>query len=247
MAESFGEDPERYHRTRPRYPRALVDRIAGPGQVLDVGIGTGLSGQPFRDAGCVVLGIESDPRMAAFARRDGFEVEVARFEDWDPGGRSFDLVISGQTWHWVDPLAGAAKAAELLRPAGRLVVFWNVQQPPAEIARAFSQAYGQVLPGSPFARGQTNPLHVYDGICTRAADGMRATRAFAEPERWRVDWEQRYTTAQWLELVPTFGGHSRFPLDKLERLIAAMGEAVDASGGSFVMGYATVALTAVHV
>ena len=43
MAESFGSDPERYDRTRPRYPDALVKRImaAGPGRAeLSVGIGT---------------------------------------------------------------------------------------------------------------------------------------------------------------------------------------------------------------
>lgn len=45
VAESFGTDTERYDRTRPPYPDALVDRIvaASPGtDVLDVGCGTGI-------------------------------------------------------------------------------------------------------------------------------------------------------------------------------------------------------------
>ena len=45
--------------TRPRYPQALVDRIiaASPGtEVLDVGIGTGVSAQPFRAARVPGLG-----------------------------------------------------------------------------------------------------------------------------------------------------------------------------------------------
>ena len=29
MAESFGSDPERYDRSRPRYPDAMVERIVG--------------------------------------------------------------------------------------------------------------------------------------------------------------------------------------------------------------------------
>src|SRR5581483_7507962 len=106
IAESFGTDPDRYDRTRPSYPQALADAIlaASPGlDVLDVGIGTGLSARQFRAAGCSVLGVDADPRMAQFARARGFDVEVARFEQWDPAGRSFDLVIAGQTWHWVDP------------------------------------------------------------------------------------------------------------------------------------------------
>ena len=45
----------------------------------------------------------------------GYEVEVAKFEDWDAAGRRFDAVIAGQTWHWIDPVAGAAGFAEVYR------------------------------------------------------------------------------------------------------------------------------------
>ena len=67
MAESFGLDPERYDRTRPRYPQAMVEAIiaSSPGRdVLDVGIGTGVAARAFRAAGCRVLGVDPDPRMA---------------------------------------------------------------------------------------------------------------------------------------------------------------------------------------
>jgi len=87
VAESFGEDPGRYDRTRPPYPGALVKRIvaASPGpDVLDVGCGTGIAARQFQAAGCHVLGVEADARMAAFARRIGTEVEVATFEAWEP-------------------------------------------------------------------------------------------------------------------------------------------------------------------
>jgi SAM-dependent methyltransferase len=115
----------------------MVERIiaASPGpDVLDVGCGTGIEARQFQAAGCRVLGVEPDPRMAQFARRSGLEVEVAGFEAWDPAGRTFDAVIAGQAWHWVDPVAGAAKAAQVLRPGGRLAVFWNMDQPPPEVA-----------------------------------------------------------------------------------------------------------------
>jgi hypothetical protein len=114
VAESFGVDPARYDRTRPRHPDAMVERIvaASPGpDVLDVGCGTGIEARQFQAAGCKVLGVEPDARMAQFALRSGAEVEVATFEDWDPAGRNFDAVVAGQAWHWVDPVAGAAKAA----------------------------------------------------------------------------------------------------------------------------------------
>jgi hypothetical protein len=43
-AESFGSDPERHDRARPRYPDVLIERIvaSAPGRVIrDVGVGTG--------------------------------------------------------------------------------------------------------------------------------------------------------------------------------------------------------------
>ena len=87
----------------------------------------------------------------SFARRSGLEVEVATFEAWDPAGREFDAVVAGQAWHWVDPVAGAAKAAQVLRPGGRLALFWHVFQPPPEVAEAFAAVYRRVVPDSPFA------------------------------------------------------------------------------------------------
>lgn len=247
VAESFGTDPERYDRTRPRYPRALVDRIiaGSPGRdVLDVGIGTGVSARPFRAAGCRVLGVEVDARMAAFAREDGFDVEVAKYEEWDPAGRTFDLIIAGMTWHWVDPAAGATKAADVLRPGGRLAAFWNVGRPPPQLARAFSAVYRRVLPGTPFAAMPSDALAAYERILKKAADEIRQTAAFDEPQRWRLDWEHRYTTDEWLEQIPTFGGHSRLAPTQLDQLLTGIADAIDATGGSFTMRYAAVAITA---
>jgi SAM-dependent methyltransferase len=248
MAESFGLDPERYDRTRPRYPQPMVERIvaASPGaDVVDVGIGTGLSARPFQAAGCHVLGVDPDARMAEFARRRGFEVEVAKFEEWEPEGRTFDLVIAGQTWHWVDPVAGAAKAGQVLRATGRLAVFWNISQLPPDLSGPVAAVYGQVLPGSLFARGMSGGLEAYSGQLVKAADGMRTVGAFTEPEQWQFDWEQTYTRDQWLEQVPTSGGHSQFPPGKLDELLTGIGAAIDAVGGSFTMRYAAVVVTAV--
>jgi SAM-dependent methyltransferase len=247
MAESFGSDPERYDRTRPSYPAAMVERVVGasPGpRVLDVGCGTGIAARQFRAAGCRVLGVEIDARMAEFARGTGIEVEVAKFEDWDPAGRTFDAVVSGQTWHWVDPVAGAAKAAQVLGPHGRLALFWNVQQPPPDLAEAWRAVYRRLLPDSVFARAPAPGPEAYSGLLTKAEEGIRAVGAFGDPERWRSDWEQTYTRDEWLDQVPTAGGHSRFPAATLRELLSGIGAAIDQAGGSFTMGYAAVVVTA---
>ncbi len=247
VAESFGSDAERYDRARPSYPGALVERIvaASPGpDVLDVGCGTGIAARQFQAAGCRVLGVDPDARMAGLARQSRIEVEVAKFEAWDPAGRGFDAVIAGQAWHWVDPVAGAAKAAQALRPGGRLAVFWNVFQPPHDLGEAFAAVYRQVMPGSPGNVWASSILDLYSAGFSKAADGIREAGTFGDPEQWRFDWDRPYTRDQWLELVPTFGGHSQIPPARQQEILAGIGAAIDALGGRFTMHYTTVAVTA---
>ncbi len=231
VAESFGSDAGRYDRARPSYPDALVERIVaaslGPG-VLDVGCGTGIAARQFQAAGWGVLGVDPDARMADLTRQRGIEVEIAKFEAWYPAGREFEAVIAGQAWHWVDPVAGAAKAARALRPGGRLAVFWNVFQPPPDVGAAFAAVYRQVMPGSPGNIWASSILDVYSAGFTRAADGIREAGMFGDPEHWRFDWDRPYTRDQWLEQVPTFGGHSQIPLAGQQEILAGIGAAIDA-------------------
>jgi SAM-dependent methyltransferase len=249
VAESFGADAERYHRARPGYPAAMVDRIIAesPGRdVVDAGCGTGISARLFQAAGCRVLGVDPDPRMADLARENGVDVEMAKFEEWDAAGRTFDAVIAGQAWHWVDMAAGAAKAAAVLRPRGRLAVFWNASDPPTGLREAFGAVYQRLVPDSPMAAGfWSRPASAqYLTMCETAAGGMRQAGAFGDPQTWRFDWSRPYTRAQWLDQVPTFGGFSLLPPDVQAELLAGIGAAVDAVGGAFTMGYATLVATA---
>jgi SAM-dependent methyltransferase len=248
VAEGFGADAGRYDRARPSYPAELIDRIiaASPGRdVLDVGCGTGICARLFQAAGCTVLGVDPDPRMAELARAGGTAAEVAKFEDWESAGRSFDAVIAAQAWHWVDPVAGAARAAAALRPGGRLAVFWNAFEPPAELRAQFGEVFLRAMPGSAFGGFWARPaLDAYRSGCERAAAGMREAGGFGEAEEWLSRWERPYTRDEWLDLLPTTGGFTRMPERVQAQILEGIGAAVDAAGGSFTMRYATIAAAA---
>ncbi|WP_328396984.1 class I SAM-dependent methyltransferase [Nocardia sp. NBC_00416] len=248
VAESFGVDPQRYDQARPRYPDALIARIlaGSPGrEILDVGCGTGIEARQFRAAGGIVLGVDPDARMAEFARQTGVMVEVAAFEDWDPRDRTFDAVVAGQAWHWVDPVAGAAKAARVLRPGGRLAVFGHAFDAPAEVTDALAAAYRRIAPDSPFARAAArSALETYAAMFAAAADGIRRSGGFGEPEQWRFDWEQSYTRDQWLDHLATTGAFTTLTPDQRATILDSVGTAIDGIGDGFTMPYVTLAATA---
>ncbi|HJP78383.1 MAG TPA: class I SAM-dependent methyltransferase [Pseudonocardiaceae bacterium] len=249
IAESFGVDPARYDRTRPAYPEELVARIVSesPGTgLLDVGCGTGIAARQFAARGCDVLGVEPDERMAAFARRQGTDVEVGRFETWDERDRTFDTIVSGTAWHWVDPVAGPVKAARLLPGGGRLALFWHVAEQPEDIATAYADVFRRVVPDSPIPappRGgpPRTALGRYLGFLAKVEDGVRAADGLGEPEQWQFEWTRYYTRDEWLDQLPTTGALTRVTPEQLDEILAVVSESV---GEGFTMRYTTVVIAA---
>lgn len=255
IAGSFGADAEAYDRLRPRYPDALVDAVAerlpGP-HLLDVGIGTGISSEPFRRRGCTVLGVEPDERMAALARAKGLVVEAGRFEDWDAAGRLFDGVIAGQAWHWIDPVAGAGKAAQALRPGGLIAIFWNSGSPPPAVSARFADVFASLetgLPFNPWAAGRRGAASdgaaggggPYATIIDRAAAGLASTGGFGPVEQLSFRWRAVVARDTWLEQTSTSGGINRLPKGILDALLTGLGRVIDDVGGTLHIDCATVA------
>lgn len=123
---------DRYQQARPGYPAHIADFIGatagiGPGAaVLEVGCGTGQLTERLAYSSFRLTAIDPGPAMVAAARRRladaGVRFEVTSFEELDAPEGSFDLVISGTAFHWIDPGVAFAKPARLLRPGGWLAL-----------------------------------------------------------------------------------------------------------------------------
>lgn len=199
-AESFGSVADDYDRYRPRYPHALIARlVTAPGlTVLDVGAGTGISSVQLADAGADVLAVEPDEQMAARCRAKGIPVERSTFEQWEPRGRTFDLITFGQSFHWVDPDVALPKLASLVNPVGRLALMWNRITASDSTRRGLeriSAEYGVTTPTSTSA--------------DNAETALRALLRRAEftVERAEVGEKLHYSTDDWLNLLFTHSNH----------------------------------------
>jgi 2-polyprenyl-3-methyl-5-hydroxy-6-metoxy-1,4-benzoquinol methylase len=121
LGRVFNEVPELYDRVRPAYPDELfADLVATTGMdrrspVLEVGCGTGQATRSLAALGYPVTAIEPGAGMAALARQRlaafrNVEVETSAFEEWDDGGRRFDVLVAvgvalGRPVHWLAPSA----------------------------------------------------------------------------------------------------------------------------------------------
>jgi SAM-dependent methyltransferase len=236
-AEVFGAVAEEYDLHRPAFPDALIDDLTKLGtHVLDVGCGTGKVARALAERSVEVLGVEVDSRMAAVARGHGVCVEVAPFETWDDGGRRFDLIASGDAWHWIEPKQGAAKAALVLRPGGWLVRFWNVQVLPDSVTQALDAVYRQHAP-EVFVYGHAPPV-VEDPNPLPLGPPFRAAEMKTYLSERRVD------GAEWAAFTGTISDHKRLPPERLAVLQAAIRAAIEGFGETVLVRMATTALFA---
>jgi SAM-dependent methyltransferase len=250
-ARLFDREAERYDRTRPGYPGALIDAVLGPSPhglpVLDVACGTGIAARQMARRGAQVAGVELNAGMAGIAERHGIPTDVAAFEAWDPAGRTFDRVTCAQAWHWLDPEVSAGKAASVLRPGGRLCLFWNVGRYPDDLADALQAAYLRVLPpGSPgtvigYAADEAgDPAAAFGAV----AEALRGCGGLTQPRTATFAWSRAYTRDQWLDELLTHSDHLALAPGVRGDLFAEIGTVIDRFGGAFHMPYLAVLVSA---
>jgi len=136
MSTSFGSAAGTYESGRPDYPVQAVDWMLQPVvggersiRVADVGAGTGKLTRAVLELGAEVVAIDPDPKMLAVLRENvhGVPTFIGSAESLPVPDASLDAVVLGQAWHWVEPVAGSAEVARVLRSGGVLGLIWNIR------------------------------------------------------------------------------------------------------------------------
>jgi SAM-dependent methyltransferase len=230
--ERFSERVEAYLAGRPRYPAAIVNHLAGRGSlpanatIADIGIGTGLSAEPFLAAGYRVIGIEPNAPMRAagaeyLGRYPDFEMREGNADATGLSAESVELVLAAQAFHWFDAARFRAESLRILRPGGWAALIWNDRD----------------LDGTPFLAGYEALLieHGRDYLAIRYRHrgtdaipvyfGGHAPVAAEFPHRRRMGWNALAALAKSASYLPSEGqpGHAEL-MAALRRLFDAHAE-----------------------
>ena len=131
QAASFGGVADAYERSRPGYPEAAVAWLAGstPGDVVDLGAGTGKLTRSLAALGHRVTAVEPLEEMLAQLRANLPDVRTLTggAEAIPLPDASADVVTCAQAFHWFDHELGLVEIARVLRPGGRVALVWNMR------------------------------------------------------------------------------------------------------------------------
>src|ERR1019366_8204811 len=111
----FSSRVDDYVRYRPSYPSGIVTLLqlhcglTPVSVVADIGSGTGLLAELFLKFGCVVFCVEPNIQMRIAGEHmlrgfGNFHSVDGRAENTGLGDASVDLAVSGQAFHWFDPV-----------------------------------------------------------------------------------------------------------------------------------------------
>jgi ubiquinone/menaquinone biosynthesis C-methylase UbiE len=196
--ERFSDRADAYVRGRPSYPQAIVEQLQKVGAlkrgqtVVDVGVGTGLSAEPFLRSGYVVIGVEpnepmrivGDQQLREYVNNDGTYRSVAgTAEATTLPDDSADLLIAGQAFHWFDVPRAAIEARRILRPGGWGALIWNDRQ---STGSAFLAGYEALLRTHGIDYAKVLHRHIDDNVIAQFfAPAQASVATFDNPRKLR--------------------------------------------------------------
>lgn len=233
-----------YDRMRPGYPKAMYRKLkrsaklTADSRILEIGCGTGQATRDLIKISPHITCVEPGSELLKMTRAHYPNLTFVRstFEDFSSDDQ-FDLIFSASAWYWIDQKIGFRHSSDLLTSQGHLAIAYNyfVETDPDSFLN-----HAQPI----FARYNT-----IIGLVT--ADQIVIDKLEMEHHGFHVvaeymqDWQQTYSTDEYIDLRNTFVAHQHMPESdrlNLERDLRKLAESD--YNGQIALNYRTVLFVA---
>lgn len=239
---TFDTEAERYEKWRPGYAQALYRDIfayiplGADSRAVEVGIGGGQATRPILQTGCKVTAVERGANFVDLCRRKfqaypNFSAVTAKFEDWDGGAETCDLVYSASAFHWVPEEIGYRKVFSLLKPGGAFARFANhpyKDKGRPEIHEALQRIYAVYMPGS-------SPDAEYGWEDAQRRADLARKYGFTDIDCALYHRTRTFTAGEYVQLLGTYSDHIAIEEETRKRFFAQIEEAIEALGGQITL------------
>lgn len=251
---SFGRIAEAYDSFRPSYHpdlfRWLVSHfdLSPSSCILEVGSGTGKATMDLLGIGAELDVVEPSEEMTRILSSKIFgenkvKIFTSDFETIDLGDGGYDLVVSGQAWHWVTSGVGSAKASRLLRKGGGLAVFWNrgtvsnssIGEPLAELLEGIDQRPRRSPEGYLIYGPHSRAQHLEE---------LEESGLFSEVTSLSFTWDEVLQGEEASLLMSTLSEIHTLEPEEEARVLAQISEIISRGGGDVEVTFETLAFVA---
>jgi len=235
----FDQAAAAYDVARPGYPPELVDKLIelthlpANARILEVGCGTGQITVPLAERGYEIVAVELGKNLARIAGENLAAYPLVRiictpFEEWPENEAPFNLTLSAQAFHWIDPEIGYPKIRQLLKNDGHLAVVCNLfRGGGGPVYRDLDTVYRNHFP----QRDEQDTPQSLEKNVARTLASIRDSCLFQEPLVWQYPWVERYTTDRYMKLLDTFSDHRTMDRAAQRRLYEDVRAIIDKHGG----------------
>lgn len=214
--ERFSERVASYVRYRPGYSDEAIDwllskaHLEAPGDIADIGSGTGISTRPMLQRGHKVFAIEPNAPMREYAEQtlytfEGFKSVDGTAEATTLTENSVDLITAAQAFHWFKHKKSRAEFNRILKPHGMAALLWNDRVTTGD---AFHTEYESLLKAHATDYEQVNHQNLDESDFNRFFAGGCAFASFDNAQR--LDLAGLVGRAESSSYMPG-PGHAKYP------------------------------------
>jgi trans-aconitate methyltransferase len=247
----FNGAAELYDKIRPGYPDEIIEEVlsfasmTSDSRILEIGCGTGQLTAPLAKRGFSITALDRGSALVEIARKNCRQFPNAKiinsaFEDWNNDDSEFDLFVSAQAFHWIDPKYGIKRAAELLNNNGAIALIWNTQRrsETTEFWQATNPIYEKY---NPVTSAKPHPL---EWSIDQYRRELESSDQFENPIEFSKQWSIMYSHDEYIMLLNTYSDHITIPEPQKSAFFGEISDVIMKMGGEVERLYETLTIVA---